>query len=55
LEVHILDFQEDLYGKEISIDFVRFLRPEIKFSEIKELQKQIDNDIKEARKILEER
>ncbi|HHX80124.1 MAG TPA: riboflavin biosynthesis protein RibF [Acholeplasmataceae bacterium] len=54
LEVHILDYEKDLYGKYISIDFVEYLRPEIKFSDPESLVKQIEKDIINAKKILEE-
>lgn len=49
LEPHILDFDQDLYGEEISVDFVEFLRPEIKFNGVEELLTQIKNDIDATR------
>lgn len=54
LEVHILNFEKDLYGSEITVDFVRFLRPEIKFSDSAALVAQIQKDINQAVQILEE-
>lgn len=46
LEVHILNFEEDIYGQEITIEFNRMLRPEKKFQSLEELKKQIKSDIK---------
>lgn len=54
LEVHILDFDEDIYGEEIAVDFVKYLRPEIKYSGPEALLMQIRKDIAQAAKILEE-
>jgi riboflavin kinase / FMN adenylyltransferase len=48
-EVHILDYDQDLYGKRLSIDLVTRLRAEQKFSGIDELKTQINEDIEEAR------
>ena len=48
-EAHILDFAEDLYGKEITIAFCKFLRPEKKFASLEELKAQIAEDIAQVR------
>jgi len=53
VETHILDFNEDLLGKEIRIDFIKRLRDERKFKDPKELASQISKDVEEAKKILE--
>lgn len=45
LEVHILDFNEDIYGKDIKVIFDRYLRGEKRFSSKKELIEQINKDI----------
>ena len=44
LEVHIFDFSENCYGRELEVKFERFLRPEKKFSSIEELRAQIARD-----------
>ena len=49
LEVHLLDFQGDLYGKKVSVEFLHQLRSEQKFSSIDALQQQIHQDINDAR------
>ena len=51
-EVHILDFNRDLYGKEIEISFVARIRKEKTFASPDELRAQIATDVSEARKIL---
>ena len=53
VEVHILDFEQDIYGEEIRVNFIQRLREEKKFSGIDELSDQINKDILKARKILE--
>ncbi len=45
-EVHILDFDEDIYGSFLEVKFVSFIRDEIKFDNIEELKNQISIDIK---------
>ncbi|OQY11744.1 MAG: riboflavin biosynthesis protein RibF [Desulfobacteraceae bacterium 4572_19] len=55
IEVHILDFNNDIYGKRIRVNFVERLRDEMKFAGIEELSAQINQDIKKARKIFSER
>lgn len=47
-ETTLFDFHADLYGASIRHELIRFLRPEIKFSSLEELKKQIRADRKEA-------
>lgn len=47
LEVHILKFNGDLYGKEIKIKFLKYVRPEVKFNNLGELKAQILLDMQE--------
>ena len=51
-EIHLLDFAGDLYGKEITVAFLSFLRPEKKFDSLEELKAQIAEDIAQTRTIL---
>ena len=50
LEVHILDFDQDLYGKFMLVEFVDFIRDEIKFNNVGQLKAQILKDIEEVKK-----
>jgi len=52
VEAHLLDFDRDLYGQEVKLEFVSRLRDELKFSSVDELIKQIQVDIAQTRKIL---
>jgi len=52
VESTLLDFSENLYGRQISVLFDRFLRPEIKFPTPQALQAQIKQDIAAVREIL---
>jgi riboflavin kinase/FMN adenylyltransferase len=45
LEVHLFEFEGDLYDMEIEIEFLRFIRPEKKFESIDELRDQIARDV----------
>lgn len=45
LETHILNFDKDIYGDEISVEFLKMIRPEQKFSSVDELKQQITEDI----------
>lgn len=47
-ETHIFDFSEDLYGKDIEVEFLAFLRPEQKFDNLQDLEKQIAKDCENA-------
>ena len=49
LEVHLIDFSGDLYGRDIEAKFLRFLRPEKKFSDLDALLAQIALDVQSAR------
>ena len=52
LEVHLFDFHEDIYGHDMEVRFVRFLRDEQTFSGIDELRAAIEADARTARKVL---
>ena len=52
LEVHLFDFDQDLYGQELEVLFVDFLRAEKKFSNIDSLKLQINKDIIITKNIL---
>lgn len=52
LEVHIFDFQGDLYGQTLRTQMIEFLRPEEKFDSLDALIAQMDRDSAEARAIL---
>jgi len=45
LETHLINFEEDLYGQNIEVKFLQFLRPEQKFSSLGELKNQINIDL----------
>lgn len=51
-ETHIFDFDQDIYGKPIKVNLLRFLRSEKKFSGIEELAAQIARDVSRAREVL---
>ena len=53
VEVHILDFEENIYGEKILINFIQRLRDEEKFNSLSELSNQIRRDVEEAKKILD--
>ncbi|MBA3003201.1 MAG: bifunctional riboflavin kinase/FAD synthetase [Desulfurivibrio sp.] len=51
-ETHIFDFNQDIYGKPIKINLLRFLRGEMKFSGPEELAGQIALDVTAAKEVL---
>ena len=55
LEVHLLDFNQDLYGQEIEVIFVSKLRNEQKFESVSALKTQIATDIVAARQMINDR
>ena len=52
-EVHILDFDEDIYGKVITVNVLKYMRPMKKFNSINELLENIKNDCNNTRKYFE--
>jgi riboflavin kinase/FMN adenylyltransferase len=54
LEVHLFDFSGDLYGKAMSVDFIAYLRGEMKFSDLETLKAQMTKDTEAARRALRE-
>ena len=52
IETHVFDFAADLYGADLSVALVQYLRPEEKFESIEALVAQMDADSAEARRIL---
>ncbi len=51
LEVHIFNFSKNIYNNHLTIEFINFIRKEKKFKNIKQLKKQINLDLKIAKKI----
>ena len=49
LEVHLLDFDGDLYNQTITVKFLHRLRDIVRFSSAEELQHQLQEDIKQTR------
>lgn len=52
LEAHLFDFDGDLYGRHLDVDFVAKLRDEVKFDGLDALVVQMDRDAADARRIL---
>ncbi len=44
IEVHILDFDNDIYGRQLTIEFIDFIRPEFKFASLELLIEQLKKD-----------
>ncbi|HBF89328.1 MAG TPA: riboflavin biosynthesis protein RibF [Bacteroidales bacterium] len=52
IEVHIFDFDENIYKKSIQVEFIKYIRTEKKFDSIAELISQIENDIAICKSII---
>ena len=52
VEAHILDFDRDLYDREVKLEFVEYLRAELKFDSVEALLEKIHEDIVQTREIL---
>jgi riboflavin kinase/FMN adenylyltransferase len=52
IEAYVLDFDQEIYGSEMTLEFVEFTRPELKFESVADLVAQMDKDVTEARVIL---
>lgn len=50
-EVHLLDYDGDLYGRELEIEFVQFVRTERRFPSLDSLRKQIQADVEATRRL----
>ena len=53
LEAYIFDFDEDIYGRHIRVDFLKKIRDEEKFADLETLKAQIAKDAEDARRFLE--
>lgn len=54
VEVHVIDFDGELYGDAVTISFVDFLRDDMKFSSIEELRDQISRDVLRSKRLIAE-
>lgn len=52
VEAYLLDFDRDIYGEMMHLEFVARLRDELKFDSVGALIKQIESDVEQTRKIL---
>jgi riboflavin kinase/FMN adenylyltransferase len=51
IEVHIIGYEGDLYGRDLVVEFMKRLRPERRFEDICELVRQIGRDVEQARQL----
>lgn len=54
VEVHLIDFDQDIYGKQLCVEFVSKLRDQEKFSGMDELIEKMNQDVADSRAILED-
>ena len=52
-EVHIADFDEDLYGQHVTVEFIEFIRTDDKFDSVEELEAQIEKDVVQINQLFE--
>jgi riboflavin kinase/FMN adenylyltransferase len=52
LEAHVFEFEGDLYGREIEVEFVARLRDELKFDSVDAMVEQMHRDAEDARAVL---
>jgi riboflavin kinase/FMN adenylyltransferase len=52
IELHLLDFEDDIYGEEIRVDFVKYLREVLPFDSSQALVEQMKEDVERARAVL---
>ena len=55
IEVHMLDFDQELYGREIRLDLIALLREVVGFGTVDALRDQMQEDVDRARTVLESR
>ena len=53
IEAFILNFEDNLYGTTLRLEFVRRLRDQVKFDTVEDLLEQVDRDVAETRRILQ--
>ena len=53
VEAYLMDFEGDLYGREIRLEFISWLREELSFDSVEALQEQIAEDVHRTRAVLE--
>lgn len=51
VETYLYDFHEDIYGREITVNLLKFKRPEKKFDSVEALKKQLEADIAEGKMV----
>ena len=51
LEIYLFDFNRDIYGHDVEVHFLKFLRPEKKFENLDALVQQIRQDVQQAREV----
>ena len=51
LEIHLFDFNRDIYGHDVEVRFLKFHRPEKKFQDLDTLVQQIRQDVEQARQL----
>ena len=54
IETHLFDYEGDLYGRELIVEFYEFERPEQKFDSLENLKEQLEKDVLWGRKLLKE-
>jgi riboflavin kinase/FMN adenylyltransferase len=52
VEVHILDFEREIYGQDVRLEFVARLRDELKFDSVTALVEQISKDVEQTKTLL---
>ena len=52
LEVFLFDFDGDLYGRHMEVEFIGFVRADAKFADATALQEQMGKDVERARQML---
>lgn len=53
IEAFIFDFSEDIYGADLTLEFVEYTRPELEFSGVDALVAQMERDVAESRSVLD--
>ncbi len=53
VEAHIMDFDEQIYGEEMTVEFVEYLREELDFPDVGDLVEQMGEDVAESARLLE--